>query len=184
MLPSFSYPSWGGAVLPNQLSSLPLSHDIECSLPVSLTPSHAPIPDLQVASYTPHFSCPKEETLTHYESPENFDCASDSPSDTSDSTTHSSSVWVDSEPSSPEVFITLQDDSFPFITIDNSDVPLLFDFPSVANVEVTAGSLLGGLRPTLRITEPVTTYCKRKRLFLAEEDEYGERARKQTRIER
>ncbi|KAF8506930.1 hypothetical protein F5888DRAFT_1646516 [Russula emetica] len=175
MLPSLSYPSQDGAVLPNQLpSSLPLSYDIECFLPswvpVSLTPSHAPIPDL--ASYTPHFSCPVEEPMALYETLENFDCASDLPSDTSDSTTHTSFVWVDSEPSSPEVFITLHDEFPPCPTIDNSDVPLLFDSPSVANAEVTGGSL-----------EPVPTYYKRKRLFVPEEDEYGERARKQPRIE-
>jgi hypothetical protein len=164
---------------------LPLSYDIESSLPswdpVSLKPSHAPVPDL--ASYTPHFSCPMEEPMALYESPENFDCASDSPSDTSDSTTHTSFVWVDSEPSSPEVFITVQDDFLSFPTIDNSDVPLLFDSPSVASADVTGGPMLGGSRPTLRTSEPVPTYCKRKRLFVAEEDEYGERARKQPRIE-
>jgi hypothetical protein len=124
-----------------------------------------------------------EEPMARYESPENFDCASDSPSDTSDSTTHTSFVWVDSEPSSPDVFITLQDDFPPFPTIGNSDVPLLFDSPSVTNAEVTGGSLLGGLRSTLKAREPVPTYYKRKRLFVAEEDEYGERARKQPRIE-
>lgn len=186
MLPPFSHPSRGGAVFPYQLSSsLPSSHDIECSLtswaPVSLTPSHAPIPDL--ALYTPDFSCSMKEPMARYESPENFDCASDSTSDTSDSTTHTSFVWVDSEPSYPRVFMTLQDDFSLFLTIDNSDVPLLFDSPSVANVEVTVGSLLGGLRPTLKTSEPVPTYYKRKRLFLTEEDEYGERARKQARIE-
>jgi hypothetical protein len=172
--------------LPNQLSSsLPLSYDIECSspswVPVSLTPSHAPIPDL--ASYTPRFSYPMEEPMARYGSPENFDYASDSPSDTSDSTTHTSFVWIDSEPSSPEIFITFQDDFPPFPTIDNSDVPLLFDSPSVANAEVTGGSLLGGWRPILETREPVPTYYKRKRLFVAEEDEYGARARKQPRIE-
>ena len=171
MLPSVRYPSRDGAVLPNQLpSSLPLSYDIECSLsscaPVSLAPSHAPIPDL--ATYTPHFSCPMEEPMARYESPENFDCASDSPSDTSDSTTHTSFVWVDSAPSSPDIFITLQDDFPPFPTIGNSDIPLLFDSPSVVG-EVTGGSR--GLRPTLKTREPVTTYYKRKQLFVAEEDE-------------
>jgi len=185
MLPSLNCPSRDGAVPTNQLSSsLPLNYDIEYSLPswapVSLISSHAPIPDL--ASYTPHFSCPMEEPMARYESPENFDCASDSSSDTSDSTTHTSFVWVDSEPSSHEVFLTVQDDFPSFPTIDNSDVPLLFDSPSVANAEVTGGSMLGGSRPTLRTREPVPTYCKRKRLFVAEEDEYGERARKQPRI--
>ena len=184
-LSPFSHPSQGGPVLPYQLSSsLPSSHDIECSLtswaPVSLTPSHAPIPDL--ALYTPDFSCSIKEPMARYESPESFDCASDSTSDTSDSTTHTSFVWVGSEPSSPEVFITLQDDFSPFLTIDGSDVPLLFD-SSVANVEVTVGSLLGGSRPTLKTSEPVPTYHKRKRLFFAEEDEHGERAHKQPRIE-
>jgi hypothetical protein len=184
MLPSLSYPSRGGAVLPNQLSSsLPLSYDIECYLsscaPVSLTPSHAPIPDLP--TYTPHFSCPMEGPMARYESPENFGCASDSPSDTSDSTTHTSFVWVDSEPSSPDVFITLQDDFPPFPTIGNSDVPLLFDSPSVANAEVTGESR--GLRPTMKTREPTPTYYKRKRLFDAEEDEFEERAHKQPRIE-
>jgi hypothetical protein len=186
MLPSLGDPSRDhrSAALPNHLSSLPLNYDIECSLssswaPVSHKPSHAPIPDL--ASYTPRFSCPMEEPFVRYESPENFDCASDS--DTSDSTTHTSFVWVDSEPSSPEVFIALQDDFPTFPTIGNSDVPLLFDSPSVANAEVTGGSLLGGLRPTSETREPVTTYYKRKRLFVAEEDEFGARAHKQPRIE-
>ncbi len=181
MLPSQSYPSLSGAVTPNQLpSSLPLSHDIECSLPswalVSLTPSHASIPDR--ASYKPHLSCPMEEPGARCESPENSDYASDSPSDTSDSTTHTSFVWVDSEPSSPKVFITIEDD-VPFLAIDNSDA---FDSSSVANTEITGGSLLGGLLPTLKTREPVPTHYKRKRLFVAEEDEYGERARKQPRI--
>ena len=186
MLPSLCYPSGDGAVLPNQLSSsLPLSYDIECSspscAPVSLTPSHTPVPGL--ASYTPYSSCPMEEAMFRYDSPNNFDCASDSPSDKSDSTTHTSFVCVDSEPSSPDVFITLQDDFPSFPTIDNSDGPLLFDSPSVTNSEVTGESLLGGLRPTLKTREPVPTYYRRKRLFVAEEDEYGERARKQPRIE-
>lgn len=186
MLPSLSYHSRSGAVLANQLSSsLPLSYDIECSLPtcapVSLTPSHAPISDL--GSYTQHFSYPMKEPVARYESPQNFDCASDSPSDTSDSTTDTSVVWVDSEPSSPDVFITLQDDFPPFPTIGSSDVPLLFDSPSVANTEVTEGSLLGGLRSTLKTREPVPTHYKRKRLFVAEEDECGESTRKQPRIE-
>jgi hypothetical protein len=188
VVPGTATHSRGGAVLPNQLSSsLPLSYDIECSLsswaPVSPTPSHAPIPDL--TSYTPHFSYPTEEPMARYEFPENFDCASDSPSDTSDSTTHThtSFVWVDSEPSSPEVFITVQDDFPPFLSIDNSDVSLLFDSPSVASAEVTRGSLLGGLGPNLKTRELVPTHYKRKRLFAAEEDEYGERARKQPRIE-
>ena len=184
-LPSLSYPSRDGAVPSNQLSlSLPLGHDIECSLPscapVSLTPSHTSIPDL--ASYTPHFLSPVEEPMASYGSPENLDYGSDSPSDTSDSTTHTSIVWVDSEPSSPAVFITLQDDFSPFPTFENSDVPLLFDFPPVANAEVTGGSLLDGVQPTLKTTEPVPTYYKRKRLFVAE-DECEGRARKQARIE-
>jgi len=122
--------------------------------------------------------------MDRYDSPENFDCASDSHSDPSDSTTHTS-LWVDSEPSSPNVSLDLQDDFSPFPTIDNSDVPLLFDPPSVANAEVTGGPLtsqLGGLRLPLE-REPVPTYHKRKRLFVAEEDEHGERARKQPRIE-
>lgn len=181
VVPGKAAHSRGGAVLPNQLSSsLPLSYDIESSwAPVSPTSSHAPIPDF--TSYTPHFSCPMEEFMARYEIPENFDCASDSPSGTSDSTTHTSFVWADSEPSSPEVFITLQDDFSPFSTIDNSDVPLLYDSPSVANAEVTGGSLSGGLGPETR--EPVPTHCKRKQLFVAEEGECGERARKQPRIE-
>jgi hypothetical protein len=166
--------------LPNQLSSsLPLSYDIECSspswAPVSLTPSHPPIPDLE--SYTPRFSYPMEEPIARYGSPENSECASDSPSDTSDSTSHTSFV---SEPS--EVFITFQDDFPPFPTIDNSDVSLIFASPSAANGEI-AGSPLGGWRPTLETSEPVPTCYKRKRLFVAEEDEYGARARKQPRIE-
>lgn len=179
-VPETAAHSRGDAVFQSQLSSsLPLSYDIESSWgPVSPTSSHVPIPDF--TSYTPHFSCPMEEPMARYEFPENFDCASDSPSDTSDSTTHTSFVWIDSEPSFPEVFITHQDD-YPFPTIDNSDVPLLYDSPSVANAEFTGGSLLGGLGPKTR--EPAPTNCKRKQLFVAEEGEYDERARKQPRIE-
>lgn len=184
IFPSLGYPSreHRSAVHPDHLSSsLPLNYDIECPssswTSVSLTSSHAPIPEF--ARDTPW---PMEEPFSRHESPENFDYASDS--DSSDSTTHTSFVWVDSEPSSPEVFIALQDDFSPFPTIDNSDVPLLFDSPSVANAEVIGGSLLGSLRPTLENREPVSTYYKRKRLFVAEEDEYGARARKQPRIER
>ncbi len=184
MLPSFSYPSLDDAAPPNQLStSLPLGHDIECSLPswgpVSLTSLHASTPDH--ASYNPHLSCPMEEPVARYECPENFDYASDSPSDTSDSTTHTSYVWIDSEPSSTEVSITLQDDVPPFTTVGSSDVPLLFD-SSDANAGVAGGSLLGGLQSTLKTREPLPTCNKRKRLFVAEEDEYGERARKRPRI--
>lgn len=170
---------------PNQLSSsLPLSYDIECSssswAPVSLTPSHDPIPDF--ASYTPRFSYPMDKPMARYESPENFDCASDSSSETSDSTTHASFAWIDSESSPSEGFITFQNDLPPFPTIDNSDVPLLFDSPSAANGLVIGGSLSGPWRPTLETREPVPSDYKRKRLFV-EEDEHGARARKQPRIE-
>jgi hypothetical protein len=121
-----------------------------------------------------------EEPVAHYESPQKLDYDSDSPSDASDSTTHTPYEWVDSEPSSPDVFITLHDDVPPFPAIGSSGVPLLFDPQSDAN-EVAGGSPMRGLRPKTR--EPTPTHYKRKRLFVAEEDEYGERAPKQQRIE-
>lgn len=115
---SLDYPSLGGTVPQDQLSSpLPLSHDIEYSSPswalVSFaeTPLHSPT--LDSASYNPQLSCPMEERVARYESPEILDYASDSPSDASDSTTHSPYEWVYSEPSSSDVFITLQDDASP-----------------------------------------------------------------------
>jgi hypothetical protein len=183
---SLDYPSLGGTVPQDQLSSpLPLSHDIEYSSPswalVSFaeTPLHSPT--LDSASYNPQLSCPMEERVARYESPEILDYASDSPSDASDSTTHSPYEWVYSEPSSSDVFITLQDDASPFPAIDSSGVPFMFDSSSDANAEVTEGSLFWGSRPTFKTREPNPTYHKRKRLFIAEEDEYGERAHKQRR---
>jgi hypothetical protein len=124
-----------------------------------------------------------EEPAARYESPEKLDYESDSPSDASNSTTHTPYEWIDSEPSSPKVFITHQDHIPPFLTIDSSGIPLLFGSPSDANSEVTKESLLRNLRPNLKTREPFPTYSKRKRLFVDEEDEYGERPRKQRRIE-
>ena len=124
-----------------------------------------------------------EEPVARYESPEILDYASDSPSDSSDSTTLSPFGWVDSEPSSPDVFITLQHDAPPFPAIDSSGVPFLGDSPSNAYANVAGKSLLEGSQLNFKTTEPIPTYHKRKRLFVAEEDEYGERARKQRRIE-
>jgi hypothetical protein len=124
-----------------------------------------------------------EELVTRFESPQELDYESDSPSDASYSTTHTPYGWVDSEPSSPEVFITLHDDAPPFPAIGSSGVPLLFDSQSDANAEVTGGSPIGELRPTLKTRGPIPTRHKRKRLFVAEEDDYGERARKRQRIE-
>jgi hypothetical protein len=182
------YPSPAGVIPRDQLSSpLPLSHDIEYSSPswslVSLTetPSHSPA--LDYASYNPHLSCPMEEPVARYKSPEILDYASDSPSDSSDSTTFSPYGWVDSEPSSPDVFITLQHDAPPFPAIDSSGVPFLGDSPSNAYANVAGKSLLEGSQLNFKTTEPIPTYHKRKRLFVAEEDEYGEGARKQRRTE-
>jgi hypothetical protein len=124
-----------------------------------------------------------EEPVGRYEFPKKLDYDSDSPSDTSDSTTHTPYGWVESEPPSPEVFITLHDDVPPFPATDSSGVLLLFDSQSDANAEVTGGSPLEGWRPPLKTREPILTHYKRKRLFVAEEDEYGERACKQQRIE-
>ena len=177
---SLDYPSQAGAISRDQLSSpLPLSHDIEYSSPSwtreTETPPHSPT---LYASYNPHLSCSMEEPVARYESSEILDYASDSPSDTSDSNTHLSYGWVDSEPSCPDVFINVQDDTPPF-----PGVPFLFDSPFNANANVTGESLLEGSQPNFKTTEPIPTYHKRKRLFVAEEDEYGERARKQRRIE-
>ena len=171
---------------PHQLSSsLPLSHDIEWTSPswpsISLMASHAPT--LDHGSYNSYHSCPMEEPAARYESLEKLDYESDSLSDASNSTTHTPYEWIDSEPSSPKVFITHQDDIPPFLAIDSPGIPLLFDSPSDANSEVTRESLLRDLRPTLKTREPFSTYNKRKRLFVDEEDEHGERPRRQRRIE-
>jgi hypothetical protein len=180
---SLNYPYLDSAVPPDQLSSsLPLSHDIECTSPswspMSLMAPHALT--LDHTSYNPYLSCLMEKPVARYESPEKLDYESDSPSDASTSTTHTPYEWVDSEPPSPEIYITHQEDVPPFLAIDSS--PLLFDPPSDANTEVTR-SLLGSFRPTLKPREPFPIYNKRKRLFVDEEDDYGERPRKQRRIE-
>ena len=177
---SLNYPCLDDA---HQLSSsLPLSHAIECTSPSwPCMASHAPT--LDHTSYNPYLSCPMEEPAARYESPEKLDYESDSPSDASNLTTHTPYEWTDSEPSSPRVFITHQIEISPFLAIDSSGIPLLFDSPPDANSEVTRESLLFNLRPTLKTRESLPTYSKRKRLFVDEEDEYGERPHQQRRIE-
>jgi hypothetical protein len=131
-----------------------------------------------------HLSCRRAEgAAARYELTPQLDYTSDSPSNSSVSTTDTPYGWADSELSSPEgALITLQDDIPPFPSVDNSDVPLLFDPSSNANIEFT-GASLETLRPSSKTREPVTAHYKRKRLFIAEEDEYGERPRKQRCIE-
>jgi len=76
-----------------------------------------------------------------------------------------------------------QDDLPSFPTIDNSDIPLLYDLSSDANIEFPGESRLESTQASLKTKGVVTTHYKRKRLFLMEEDEYGERAHKQRCIE-
>jgi len=77
------------------------------------------------------------------------------------------------------------DDLPSFPTVDNSDGPLLLDLlPSDVTIEFAGESLLENMRPSVKTRETVPTHYKRKRLFLMEEDEYGERACKQRCIER
>jgi len=113
-----------------------------------------------------------------------LDYTSDSPSDTSVSTTNSPYGWIDSEPSSPVgAFVTQHDDLPPFPTVDNSNSPLPFDLSSDANIEFSGESLLESMGSSLKAREAATVCYKRKRLFLMEEYEYGERPRKQRCIE-
>jgi hypothetical protein len=130
-------------------------------------------------SHDTHLRSPKEERVARDEFTPQLD--SDSSSVTSVSTT---SGWVDPEPSPVGAFVTPHDDLPPFPTVDNPDGPFLFDLASDANVEFTGGKpLVEGMRSSLKTRGAVTAHYKRKRLFLIDEDEYGERACKQRCIE-
>ncbi|KAH9968789.1 hypothetical protein BC827DRAFT_282977 [Russula dissimulans] len=165
-----------------------LSHDIDDSLlfswaPMSPTTSHAPPPG--DPRYNPHHSRPTDKIpMAHHEFTPQLDYTLDSPSDTSDSDADTDYGWADSETSSPEgALVTLQDDVPPFPTFDYPDIPLLFNPSSDANIEFPEEPLLETIQPSFKTREPITIHYKRKRLFLTEEDEYGERACKQRRIE-
>jgi len=181
---SLNHPSLDDAPPGQLLLSLPLSHYIERSppllwSPLSFTVSHTPPP-----FYDSHDRGPEEERVARDEFTPQLDYTSDSSSDTSVSTTSSPYGWVDSEPSSPVgAFVTPHADLPPFPTVDNSDGPLLFDLSSDANIEFAGEPLLESMRSSLKTREAVTAHYKRKRLFLIDEDEYGERACKQRCIE-
>ncbi len=177
-----------GAASPDEsLSSLPLSHYIERSppllwAPLSLTVSYTP--PLFCDSPNPRLHSPEDEPVTGHELTPQLDYTSDSSSDTSVSTTCSAYGWVDSEPSYPLRALAMPQDDLPsFPTIDNSDIPLLYDLSSDANIEFPGESRLESTQASLKTKGVVTTHYKRKRLFLMEEDEYGERAHKQRCIE-
>ena len=171
------------------LSSLPLSHYIERSspllwAPLSLTVSHIPPPSHD--SHNTRLQCPDEEPAAYHEFTPHLDYISDSSSDTSVSTTSTPYEWTDSEPSSPVgALVAPQDDLHAFPTVDNSDVSLLFDLSSDADIKFVGESLLESIQPSFKAKEAITAHHKRKRLFLMEEEEvYGERARKQRCVER
>jgi hypothetical protein len=176
------HPSPDDAAPPSELLlSLPLSHYVERSPPLLWSPlftvSHTPPPFYD--SHDTHLRSPKEERVARDEFTPQLD--SDSSSVTSVSTT---SGWVDPEPSPVGAFVTPHDDLPPFPTVDNPDGPFLFDLASDANVEFTGGKpLVEGMRSSLKTRGAVTAHYKRKRLFLIDEDEYGERACKQRCIE-
>jgi len=122
--------------------------------------------------------------MAHHEFTPQLDYTLDSPSDTSDSDADTHYGWADSETSSPEgALVTLQDDVPPFPTFDYPDIPLLFNPSSDANIEFPEEPLLESIQPSFKTRELITSHYKRKRLFLTEEDEYGERVCKQRRIE-
>jgi hypothetical protein len=185
---SLHYSSLDDTAPPDQLlPPLPLSHYIERSppllwAPLSLTVSHTPPPFHD--AYNPYLRSPEEEQVARDGFTPQLDYTSDSSSDTSVSTTNSPFGWIDSEPSSPVgTFVTPHDDLPPFPSVDNSDSPLPFDLSSDANIEFSGESLLESMRSVFKTRETATARYKRKRLFLMEEDEYGERVRKQRCIE-
>lgn len=180
---SLGHSSADGAAPPDQLpSSSLLSHDIERFLPLLCAPtfhiaSHVPSPGHD--SYNSHLFCSKAEEFVTYETTPQLDYTSDSSSNSSDSTSGSSYGLADSEFSSLEDLMMFPNEVPPLPTIDGSSVSLLFNPLSDANFEFTGEPLLENLRTSFNTKELTTVHCKRKRLFLTEEDEYGERARKQ-----
>jgi len=178
-----------GAAPSDEFPSLPLSHDIDDSLlftwaPMSPTESYAPPPD--DSRYNPHHSRLTDEIpMPHHEFTPQLDYTLDSPSEARDSDTDTHYEWVDSGTSSPEgALVTLRDDVPPSPTFDfgYSDIPLLYDPSSDANIEFPEDSLLETTQPSFKTREPISIHCKRKRPFLTE-DECGERPCKQRRIE-
>jgi hypothetical protein len=185
---SLNHPSLDDAAPPPQLLlSLPLSHYIERSppllwSPLSLTVSRTP--PTFYDSHDTHLRSPEEERVARDEFTPQLDYTSDSSSDTSVSPTSSPYGWVDSEPFSPVgAFVTPHDELPPFPTVNNSDGPLLFDLSSDANIDFAGEPLLESMRPSLKTRGAITAHYKRKRLFLIDEDEYGERACKRRCIE-
>jgi len=175
-----------GVAPSDEFPSLPLSHEIDDSLlftwaPMSPTASYASPPgDLW---YDPHHSRLADEiSMAHDGFTPQLDYTLDSPSDASDSDadTHYGS---NSETSSPEgALVTLQDDVSPFLAY-YSDIPLLHDPSSDVNIEFPEESLLETIQSPFKTREPIPIHYKRKRLFLTEEDEHGERPCKQRHIE-
>src|SRR6266702_2224579 len=170
------YYSSGDASLQNQSPSSSLQcHEIELSLPESLTTSLAVLLPASSGTYSSRPQSAGSEAPCEFDP--YVDNISESPSDSSLASDDSScGSWDYLEPleldSSTGAFVTLQDGLFQIPNIDISNSPFILDPSSDVEIDFTKYPQLERSRLSF---EPIFDQYKRKRLFVTNEDEYEER---------
>jgi hypothetical protein len=174
------------ASLENQSPSSSLQcHEIELSLPESLTTSlaasssHAPFPNYSIsdsrqqAAGSPAPFDPDVDNI--------LDSSSDSGLTSDDSSCGS---WAYLETNSPSgTFVTLQDELFQIPNHDISNPSFILDLSSDVEIDLTRHHQLERSRRSFEERETIFDKYKRKRLFIANEDDYGGRLCKRRSIE-
>jgi len=178
--------SSGDASLENQLPSSPLHcHDIDLTLPESLTTSlaasssHAPFPNHSVSDL-----CKQSAGSRSPFDPE-VDNISDSSSDSSLTSDDSScGSWAYLETDSPSgTFVTLRNELFQIPNLDISNPSFILDLSSDVEIDLIRHHQLERSRLSFEGGETIFDKYKRKRLFIANEDDYGERPCKRRSVE-
>ncbi|KAI9445030.1 hypothetical protein H4582DRAFT_2053201 [Lactarius indigo] len=175
------YYSAGGTSLQNQPPSSSLQrHEIEFSLPDSLTTSLVALLPAPPPNYSASGACSSypqsggSEALCHFG--HCLDNISDSSSDGSLASDDSScGSWDYLEPLEPDsptgAFVTLQDGLFQIPDIDISNSPFILDPSSDVEIDFTRRPQL---EPSRLSFEPIFDQYKRKRLFITNRDECEE----------
>jgi hypothetical protein len=161
--------------------------EIELSLPDSMTTS------LAASSQLPNYSAPDARPQSAgSEAPfgpyvDNIpDSFSDSSLTSDDSSCGSWGYLETLEPESPTgAFVTLQDELFQIPNLDISNPSFILGLDPTSDVEInlTGHLQLERSRLSYESSETIFDKCKRKRLFIANEDEYEERPCKRRSIE-
>ena len=186
-LNSHCHPSGDVSLMDESPSSSLQRHEIELSLPESLTTPvaaslHASLPNYPALDVRPQ-SAGSEAPLGFYVD-NILDSSSDSSLTSDDSSCGSWAYLETLEPdSSTGAFVTLQNGLCQIPNLDTSNPSILELDPSDVEIDHTRYPQLERSRLSYESSETIFDKCKRKRLFIANEDEYEEMPCKRRSIE-